>query len=233
MPHSIRAVRCRCSSFDALHRVRPGLLAAGIGTAIAAICVAGVLLGHERDVAIFELLEEQTISALFTAFLLLLAACPALASRRIGTPVVWLAIAGFLLVMAADELFALHEALRSRLPGGRSSYLIFLPYAALGACIWVQVLKRLRGHPPAVMLWLGGAAVWGASQLLDAIGMLEDDASTNALPPMQVAEEAFEMAGSALFLLALLVFLQRTLKPSDANGRRCAGRSRANAPLVR
>jgi len=199
---------------DAVHCVRPKLLAAGIGAAIAAICVAGVLLGHERDVAVFALLEEWTLTPLFTTFLLGVAAGLALAARRTGAPMVWLAIGGFLLVMAADELLALHESLRQRLPGGRASYVVFLPYVALGAYIWIQVLRRLRGHRSATALWVGGAALWGASQLLDAIAMLGEGASPNALPPIQVTEEVFEMAGSALFLLALLVFLQRVLEPS-------------------
>ena len=202
------------AGLDALHRVRPKLLAAGIGAAIASICVTGVVLGHERDMAIFALLEERTLTPLFTAFHLVAAAGLALAARRTGAPMVWLAIAGFLLAMAGDELFSVHESLRSWLPGGRSSYLVFLPYAALGAYIWLQVLRRLRGHPSAAVLWVGGAALWGASQLLDAFAVLDESASAGALPPIEVVEEVFEMVGSALFLLALLVFLQRVLKPS-------------------
>jgi len=208
------AIAGKKAGLDALHRVRPKLLAAGIGAAIATICVAGVLLGHERGVAMFALLEEQTLTPLFTALLLVVAAGLSLAARRTGTPLVWLAIAGFLLVMAADELLALHESLRKRLGGGQPSYLVLLPYAALGAFIWLQVLRRLRDHPSAAALWVGGAALWAVSQVLDAVWMLEGGTSAGVLPPIEVAEETLEMAGSALFLLALLVFLQRVVEPS-------------------
>ena len=194
------------AGLDALHRVRAQASCSRIGAAIAAICIAGVLLGHERDVAIFALLEERTLTPLFTAFLLVAAAGLALAARRTGAPMVWLAIAGFLLAMAGDELFSVHESLRSRLWSGPSSYLVFIPYAALGAYIWLQVLRRLRGHRSAAALWVGGAALWGASRLLDAFAVLDESASAGALPPIEVVEEGFEMAGSALFLLALLVF---------------------------
>jgi len=185
-----------------------------MGAAIVAVCVAGVLLGHERDVAILSLLEEQTLAALFTAFLLVLAAGLAFAARRTGNPWVWLAIAGFLLFMAGDELFAIHESVRGRLPGGSASYLVLLPYAALGAYLWVRVLRCLSDQRSAAALWVGGAALWGASQLLDAFAVLDESASAGALPPIEVAEEAFEMAGSALFVIALVVFLQRVLDPS-------------------
>jgi hypothetical protein len=206
----------RNAALQALHSVSVGALAVGLGVAILALCVAGVVVGHGLGVAAFDLDQEQTIPPLFSGALLLLAAGLGLAARAGGGDVAWLAISGVLAMLALDELLKGHERLQALAPGTgetEGSHLVLLPYAALVAYIWVLARRRLSGHRRASMLWLGGAALWVVSQSLDVVNLVRGEADVDTeLHWNWVAQEGLEMAGSAALLLALVLFLQGTLE---------------------
>jgi hypothetical protein len=100
---------------------------------------------------------------------------------------------------------------------------VLAPVVVIGVYAWWVTLRRLWSEPPAGGLFLLGAAAWAVSQGIDA-GFNEHWGWTI------VPEELFEITGSALFGLALLVAVRRLLATAPAPVTQPA---RAEAPLQR
>ena len=122
--------------------------------------------------------------------------------------------------LGLDEIAALHEAVQDRVHVWGQA--VLAPVVFVGVYAWWATLQRLRSEPPAGMLFMLGAGAWIVSQLIDAA--LNEHWGWTIVP-----EELFEMAGSALFGLALLVALRRLVARRPATDRRAGPRRGASA----
>jgi hypothetical protein len=106
--------------------------------------------------------------------------------------------------MSADEVIQIHERIETWTGIDWQQ-----PYAfvALGAAfIWFKML-RLMEPGPRLMLIIG-AVCWAISFALEDAQYDSDDQRVSGFTPMAISEELLEMAGSSLFLLALVVALK-------------------------
>ena len=107
-----------CASDDVKRLLEPRVVAVALGAAIAALAVAGAVYAWESTswLSRFDLDEERTVPAFFTAFLLI--ACAAVALRLPRSLVSWpfaIAFAALLVFASLDELAEVHEKLERRL----------------------------------------------------------------------------------------------------------------------
>jgi hypothetical protein len=187
-----------------------------IGALIVGFALQDVILHtgdyHGHQAPVLNVNTEQTIPATFSALLLVAAGGLALlAGVMSATPRGdrrWLKWFGLLLiVLAFEEVAAVHDTFQdvTGLPG----QLVLLPLAFAGIAIWWQLVVRTDGRPGVRSLLVAGAVVWLLSQASDTL-----------LNPVMrwaiVPEEALEMAGSALWLLAMAVLVRRLLAEGEA-----------------
>jgi hypothetical protein len=159
------------------------------------------------DLRAFDLNKEQTFPATFSGVLLLATGALALLNGlvRSQTPAGrrwWIVLALVFAFLGIDEIAALHEAVQDRVHVWGQA--VLAPVVVVGVYAWWVVLRRLWDEPPAGGLFLLGAAAWAVSQGIDAA--FNEHWGWTIVP-----EELLEMAGSALFGLALLVALRRLL----------------------
>jgi hypothetical protein len=167
---------------------------------------------HARDaseIAILDINNEQTLPAAFQAALLLAAGALALLTSRLRATraemkVWWLTLGLVFLVLACDQVLAVHSRFgdATDLPG----QLILFPVAIAGLAAWFKVLQELSANRLARTLFIAGAVFWGLSQVSDVLLDPIESLSWTTLP-----EEVSETAGSALWFLSLLVWLRATL----------------------
>jgi hypothetical protein len=156
------------------------------------------------DLRAFDVNKEQTFPATFSGLLLLAAGGLALLNGLVRAETAsgrrwWVVLAIVFAFLGIDEIAALHEAVQDRIHVWGQATLA--PVVLAGVYAWWVVLLRLREEQPAGTLFLLGAVAWIVSQLIDAA--LNEPWGWTVLP-----EELLEMAGSALFGLALLVALR-------------------------
>jgi len=164
------------------------------------------------DLRVFDLNKEQTFPATFSGVLLLAAGALALLNGlvRSDSPTGrrwWFVLALVFAFLGLDEIAALHEAIQDRVNVWGQAFLA--PVVLAGVYAWWVTLRQLRSEPPAGLLFLLGAGAWALSQAID-VGFNEHWGWT------VIPEELFEMAGSALFGLALLVALRRLVAQEPA-----------------
>jgi hypothetical protein len=157
------------------------------------------------DLRAFDLNKEQTFPATFSGVLLLAAGALALLNGLVRSETAegrrwWIVLALVFAFLGIDEIAALHEAVQDRVNVWGQA--VLMPIVVVGVYAWWVTLRQLRDEPPAGTLFLAGAAAWIISQGIDAA--FNEHWGWTIVP-----EELFEMAGSALFGLALLVALRR------------------------
>jgi hypothetical protein len=175
----------------------------------------------------FNLDGERTVPAVFSGGFLFLAALLALAVAQTGS---WerkerralLLIAAFFAFMGIDEGVLIHE----RVGGVFHMHwqIPYIPVIAVAFVLWLRVLRALSANALAVKLWIAGAAAWVAAQGFEISQSLfapQHEAADGTVLPLHgainlhfvltIMEELAEMTGSALFLLALFVFLRSRL----------------------
>jgi hypothetical protein len=199
------------------------IVSVGVGTQ----CVK-YLLGFDHLlglVGLFDLDYERNIPALFSVCLLgaaflLLATITVLEKRRSAKDLLaWRILTLGFFVMSVDESWSFHEKLnlpvRAMLghgDGGLLHYAWVLPglmlVVGLGVAFW-QFLARLAPATRVAFILSGGIYLTGAIGM-EAVGGVHGAlyGETN-LPHalLAAAEESLEMAGSILFIRALLVYL--------------------------
>jgi hypothetical protein len=158
------------------------------------------------DSRAFDLNEERTLPAYFSAALLGLAAVWCLALRQAGrahglNPWFVAGLALFFAVLAADEVAAVHERLQYRT--GVWGQAFMLPLAAVAGVAMLHVVRRLA-HRRTGLLLAGGVAAWGIAQLADALHKPDG----GILDYLLVPEEMGEMAGSTLLAFGVLMALR-------------------------
>jgi hypothetical protein len=198
----------------------PRQVAIGAGALILLAGAIGSLdvLAPSLPLAAFSLEGEHTLTAAFSALLLLGAGALAFqlgslsGVRSVGKPGLWHFMGAFLVFMALDELFAIHERVSAPVTGV-SWQVVYAPVAVAALVAWSLVLRRLPSGWPK-LLWLGGAAAWFVSQVIEAI---QWDGERLVYEWTFVPEEMLEMVGSLLWALALLVVLQRSRAFGDVH----------------
>jgi len=109
--------------------------------------------------------------------------------------------------LALDEGNAFHERLERWT--GVDWQLLYVPLMAVAGVIWVLVVRRFRADRRIVGLLAGAAAVWGIALVLELLqnwGGVPMRASI--YDPTMIAEEALEMLGSLLLLIAAMLALR-------------------------
>ena len=208
-PHVSRAAAQLVARID-LERLVIVLAALIVGFAIQDVIFhVGNYHGHQMPV--LDVNTEQTIPATFSALILVAAGGLAiLISRMFATPRgdrPWWRWFGFvLLALALEEVAAVHDTFQDLT--GMPGQVILLPLAIVGVMVWWQLVERTKDRPGVRSLLIAGAAVWLVSQTSDVL-----------LNPIQrwaiVPEEALEMVGSSLWLVATAVLVRRLLAEGD------------------
>ena len=183
---------------------RSALVLAGAIAALVALAIVAEVGGVNAHV--FRMNNELTWPPFVSTGLFGGAAALSLLVADLGSDERWTRPGGTVLgvvfaVLAVDELFALHEALRRETPGVEDGQLFLLPLVPFAVVGWVVLARRLRG--PLLALWTGGAASWVAAVAIDTFH-----------PPFTTAgsiilEDTLELVGTSCFVLALLGAAQR------------------------
>ncbi|MGH2837282.1 MAG: hypothetical protein ACRDJY_02900 [Thermoleophilaceae bacterium] len=201
----------------------PRSIALALAITIALLGVAGAIVGtdsfqDEGPLAdrLFNLVNEKTIPAFFSGAILVAGGlCSLLAARcrLYGRHRLWIGFGALLILMSADEVVQFHERIESWTGvDWEQPYLVVVLGAAV---IWVKIV-RLMDHVPRVMM-ICGAVCWAISYALEDAEYDSSDNRVGAFTPLAISEELLEMAGSSLFLLALVVALKANARrPSYA-----------------
>lgn len=182
----------------------PRRVAIALGVAIGGLAVLGAIFAWEPRPALarFDLDEERTVPAFFTAFLLVACAVVALRlPRSVVSRGVGLVLSGLLVLASLDEAAEFHERLEART--GVDWQLLYIPVFLAVLVVLGLLVLGLRRSGFGLRPVLAAAACWAVAQTLEAL-QWEDDGPAPGYTWMMVTEETLEMAGSALLLVALL-----------------------------
>ncbi len=186
-----------------------------LGALIAGFALQDILLHtgnyHGHVAPVLDVNTEQTIPATFSALLLVGAGSLAmLAATMVAMPRKdrpwWSWFGLVMMALALEEVAAIHDTFQdvTGLPG----QIILLPLAIGGIVVWCKLLPRTAKRPDVRALLIAGAAVWLVSQVSDLL-----------LNPIMrwtiVPEEAAEMVGSTLWLLAAALLVRQLLAEGD------------------
>ena len=173
---------------------------------IAAFAVLGALdRAGMMPGGIFDLDGEAKPPALASALLLAGGGAVAALVWTVRRERRWLALAAFLAFMGVDEALTLHEILQDRT--NRDWQQLYLPVVAVGGVAWLLVYSRLRDRER--LLFALGAAAWLVAQIDEKFQSNPSDGRVEGYGTLATIEETLELAGSALFVLALLLALRR------------------------
>ncbi len=198
-------------------RIDPRVAAAVVFGGIAVFGALGIADNSDHD-SQFYMDTEGVLPAKFSAALLLGAG---LVSALAGLSLEgvrgrwWLFLGAFFAFMGIDEWRAFHENLETSV--GVNWQYLYLPVILLGGIAWLIVLRDMLWARLSVALFVCGALAWFVAQVFEAIqwdlaapGSEEDVLIHPGLVP---PEEILEMAGSAMFGLAILYVLWKRLGP--------------------
>jgi hypothetical protein len=209
----------------AVGRVDLRALLIGLALLMALFAIMGaVVYPGGGDLRAFDVNKEQTFPATFSGILLLAAGGLALLNGLVRSDTRagrrwWIVLALVFAFLGLDEIAALHEAVQDRVHVWGQA--VLAPVVFVGVYAWWATLKQLWSEPPSGMLFVLGAGAWIVSQMIDA--KLNEEWGWTVIP-----EELFEMAGSALFGLALLVALRHVLGTQTAPAAEPARRAAAS-----
>ena len=109
--------------------------------------------------------------------------------------------------LALDEGSAVHEQLERW--SGIDWQILYLPVMGLAAVVWLALVRRYRLDRGVVVLLVAAAAAWGTALMLELVQNWGGEPVQAAIyNPTMIAEEALEMIGSAVLLLAAILALQ-------------------------
>lgn len=161
---------------------------------------------------------EWSLPAIYSGVLLLATGLLALHARsaRPSTALsAALLVLGVLFTfMAFDEVLAIHERIESA--AGLDWFVLYTPVAVVAGLALLVVLRLSWDHRGVRLTLAGGGLCWLVSQLIET-QQYEDGELVRRWTILP--EEALEMTGSLLFLLAMLMLCawQRSVPPVDAD----------------
>lgn len=121
----------------------------------------------------------------------------------------WLVLAW----LAFDERNAIHERLERM--SGIDWQLLYVPVMGLAAVAWWGTVRRHRSQTRVVALLVLGAAVWIGALLLELVQNWGGSPVRAAIYiPTMITEEALEMVGSLVFLIAAILALRKSVQAS-------------------
>ncbi len=196
---------------SAITALRPTNVAWTLAVAISGFAILGALqrIYPTGPFGLWNLDAEGAPPTFFSATLLYAAAGLAALTVMRGRLDRWvLAVAGLWAFLGVDDANAIHERLQ-RATGIDWQYL-YAPLALAGLVLFVALMRTTSGISRRLLL--AGAAGWGISQVLELVqhGRVEPVALYNWY---MVPEEVLEMAGSACFLMAMLLILHGGTEP--------------------
>jgi hypothetical protein len=193
----------------------PGEIAIALGIAIALLGIAGAVVGtdaYQGEGSIwdrmFNLVNEKTVPTFFSGAVLFAGGLCSMVAARVrlyGMHRLWIAFGALLIFMSADEVVQIHEKVETWT--GVDWEQPYLVVAIGAAVIWFNVLRRMERLPRSLMIY--GAIGWALSFVLEDAEYNSSDDRVSGFTPMAIGEELFEMAGSSLFLIALVIALKR------------------------
>jgi len=184
------------------------------GLAITVLVVLGILqrAGHPL-LAGTNLDSEVSMATWFSAALLWTAAgCWLLvaATTRPRTAAVWIWWP-VLAWLALDEGNALHERLERW--SGIDWQVLYLPVIGLAAAAWWGMVRRHWTQRPTVVLLVAAAVAWAAALLLEVVQHWGGSpVAAVVYDSAMVTEEALEMIGSTVLLMAAILVLRRSIQ---------------------
>lgn len=115
--------------------------------------------------------------------------------------------------LALDERTAIHERLERW--SGIDWQLLYIPVMFLAAVAWWGLVRRYRSQTRIVALFVVGAAVWIIVLLLELVqNWGGSPVQAGIYVPTMITEEALEMVGSTVFLIAAIFALGRSVETS-------------------
>lgn len=188
----------------ALEAVDPLRLAFGIALCIAVLGALGAVRIRAHSFAAFDLDREYTVPATFSALLDISAAIGAEALRRRTGKKVLAGLVVLFAFMGVDEFASIHEHLERWT--GIDWMKLYIPVFIYAGIAWIAVLREVRTRQFWLCLW-GGAGCWAFAQFMEVLEWSGTQRTAHYNTEM-FTEELLEMAGSALFLLGMLVALR-------------------------
>lgn len=193
----------------------PGEIAVALAIGIALLGIAGAVVGtdtYQGEGSIwdraFNLANEKTVPTFFSGAILLAGAlCSGVAARArlYGRHRLWIAFGALLLFMSADEVVQIHERIETWT--GIDWEQPYLVVAIGAAVVWFNVLRSMERQSRWLLIY--GAIGWAISFGLEDAEYDSNDDRVAGFTPMTISEELLEMAGSSLFLIALVIALKR------------------------
>ena len=193
----------------------PRDFAIALGIGIVLMGIAGLIVGTdtyqgEGSLAdrMFNLANEKTVPTFFSGGILLAGGLCSLNAGRLrvyGTRGWWFGFGAFLIFMSADEVIQIHEKVETWTGIDWEK-----PYAfvALGAAIvWFNLVRRMDNQLRVLMVC--GAIGWAISSALEDAEYDSQDHRVSGFTAMNTVEELAEMAGSSLWLIAIVIAMKR------------------------
>ena len=197
-------------------RVPGALVAVVSGIAIGVFVVLGILQRVAfPDWSAANLDSEVSAATWFSAALLWAASFWWLLVAVNGRPRslavwVWWPVLAWL---ALDEGIAMHERLERW--SGIDWQLLYVPLMAIAAVALWSVFLRYRSQTRIAALLVTGAAAWIVVLILELVQNWGGSPTQAAVyVPTMITEEALEMTGSAVLLVAAILILHRTIRPA-------------------
>jgi hypothetical protein len=114
--------------------------------------------------------------------------------------------------LALDEGSAIHERLERW--SGIDWQLLYIPMMGIAAVAWWGVVRRYRNQARIAALLMAGAAFWIVVLILELVQSWGGSPVQAAIyVPTMIIEEALEMIGSTVLLIAAILALRRSIRP--------------------
>ncbi len=197
------------------------------GVAVAVVCGVAigvfVVMGILQRVAFPEwgaanLDSEMSVATWFSATLLWAAAfwwllvAVTVRPRSLAIWTWWLVLAW----LALDEGSAIHERLERW--SGIDWQLLYLPVMGIAAFAWWGVVRRYRSQARIAAVLMAGAAAWIVVLILEFVQNWGGSPAQAAIyVPTMITEEALEMIGSTVLLIAGILALHRSIRATPEN----------------
>lgn len=180
---------------------------------ILALVVAGILQRvWYPEWSAANLDSEISIATWFSSALLWMAAFWWLlvgVAARPRSVFVWM-WSGVLVWLALDEGNAFHEQVERW--SGIDWQLLYVPIMGVAAVAWAGVLRRFRYQSRIVALLIAAAGSWGIALALELIqNWGGEPVRASIYDPTMITEEALEMIGSTVLLIAAMLALRHAI----------------------